>query len=118
MDSDDISRGWLLSRVLGRQGESLDEEDRNGNSTGSPRMPGRGKWGARGISVSADDDVEDPWHLETGATHTGDSKQKGNEFAEILEDDEDLHDDSGIISPDDGAKGEAIGFRHGGAVFN
>ena len=59
VDGDDLSRGWLINGIVGRSG--TDEED----SMASPSAPngeeGRfsarpeGKWGARGISVSADD---------------------------------------------------------------
>ena len=103
VDSEDLSRGWLLSRLLGRQGGSLDEEDRNGNATNASRTPGRGKWGVRGISISADDDVQDPWHIETGVSPPRDSKSKPTGFSEILEDDEDVNGAEGFLAPKDGA---------------
>lgn len=117
VDSEDLSRGWLLSRLLGHQGGSLDEEDRNGsngNATNAPRTPGRGKWGARGISISADDEVQDPWHSETAVSPERDSKPKPSGFSEILEDDEDVNGDDGFLAPNDGANGAAKnGFMHG-----
>ena len=58
VDSDDLSRGWLVSRILGRSGENLDEEggETQGSAQGSAPK-GRGEWGSRGISISADDQV-------------------------------------------------------------
>lgn len=97
VDSDDLSRGWLLSRLLGHHRESTEAEDGNGsegNAGGHPRKPGRGKWGTRGISVSADDETADPW--QTHKTNTaGDNKNiKHDEFNDILEDDEDADIDA------------------------
>ena len=72
VDGDDLSKSWVLSRVLGqRDSGSIDEERpaRRGGYTGigdeddydsHTTAGGRGThntWGARGISVSADDDV-------------------------------------------------------------
>jgi ER lumen protein retaining receptor len=48
VDTDDLSRGFLVSKVLGRVEPSFDEE----GSTDQDRRD----WGARGISVSADED--------------------------------------------------------------
>lgn len=92
VDSDDLSRGWLLSRLFGHHRESTEVEDGNaseGNAGGRSRLSGRGKWGTRGISVSADDETTDPW--QTHKTNTGsDNKNiKHDEFNDILEDDED-----------------------------
>ena len=64
VDSDDLSRGFLVSRVLGRGDAGPDDEERGpiagvGNTirAGAPKQGGN--WGPRGISVSADEDVID-----------------------------------------------------------
>lgn len=74
VDGDDLSKSWVLSRVLGqRDSGSLDEERpraRGGyqgidddddyearTAGGGAARGGASSWGARGISVSADDDV-------------------------------------------------------------
>ena len=57
VDSDDLSRGFLVSRFLGRGDAGNDEEAVNGTD-GSGSKP-RGRWGRRGISVSADEGVAD-----------------------------------------------------------
>ncbi|KAL8873300.1 MAG: hypothetical protein Q9174_001215 [Haloplaca sp. 1 TL-2023] len=64
VDGDDLSRGWLINRIVGTN--RTDEEDPmvspsapNGEERGLPTRPG-GKWGTRGISVSADDTLPNP----------------------------------------------------------
>ncbi|MCJ1442904.1 MAG: hypothetical protein MMC23_003401 [Stictis urceolatum] len=49
VDADDLGRGFLVSKVLGRADRSFDEENRPEG--------GQGNWGARGISVSADEET-------------------------------------------------------------
>ncbi|MCJ1272878.1 hypothetical protein MMC21_000667 [Puttea exsequens] len=60
VDSDDLSRGFLVSRILGR-GSAVDEEEGLGidHTNGADAAPPRvgGKWGKRGISVSADEEL-------------------------------------------------------------
>lgn len=67
VDSDDIRQGLLVRRFLGKTvaRHSLDEEagaagdgNENENGNGNGRTDG-GRWGARGISVSADGGVRD-----------------------------------------------------------
>ena len=58
MDSDDLSKSFLVSRFIGRGSRADQEEEEEGlagqeDGTIQPRS-GR-SWGARGISVSADD---------------------------------------------------------------
>lgn len=62
VDSDDLSRGFLVSRILGRGDTNMDDEEsatvdgvRGNGSAGGPKTGGN--WGPRGISVSADEDV-------------------------------------------------------------
>lgn len=67
VDGEDLSRGWLVSRIIGRR--SIDELGRDaGEREGLARQEegavennGRSsdRWGARGISVSADEGVHD-----------------------------------------------------------
>lgn len=71
VDSDDLSRGFLVSRVLGRVDIDTDDEERAGlnNSSGfaptsAPRKAGT--WGARGLSVSADEGVVDSRQKQNG----------------------------------------------------
>lgn len=64
LDGEDLSKSWVLNRVLGRRSTALDEEERpalgeDGGQDDYERSGGRGRgaWGSRGISVSADDDI-------------------------------------------------------------
>lgn len=66
VDSDDLSRGWLVGRFLGRKSTEADRDDFDYDAEAgdlpSPReetRPRNNKWGARGISVSADEGVLD-----------------------------------------------------------
>jgi len=70
IDSEDFSRGLLLSRFVGRTSDGDDEEGRPGlddqDPAGPPGAPAGRGWGVRGISVSADEGVYDV-HKKTGA---------------------------------------------------
>jgi len=62
VDSEDFSKSWLVNKVLNfRSRRSTDEEqvlhDGNDveNQAGTDARPGNNRWGARGISISADD---------------------------------------------------------------
>lgn len=64
LDGDDLNKSWVLNRVLGRRSTTLDEEEspalgEDGDVDDFERSNGRGRgaWGSRGISVSADDDI-------------------------------------------------------------
>ncbi|KAL0474417.1 ER lumen protein retaining receptor domain-containing protein [Neurospora intermedia] len=112
VDSDDLQRGWLLTHIFGNKrmtGEHSADDDEesapalggrrgvngigisNGNSRGSAP---RSKWGARGISVSADDGVLDhEQSLEDhGVTEALDPDAKmhdPDDLARALDDDDD-----------------------------
>ncbi|KAK0618534.1 ER lumen protein retaining receptor-domain-containing protein [Bombardia bombarda] len=106
VDADDLRRGWLLSRLFGNKRFSPEEEDEESAPAlggraglGAPRV---NKWGARGISVSADDGVlesEQSLH-ESGVTDgvmDPDAKmQDPDELARALNDEDD--DDDGLPS--------------------
>lgn len=135
MDQDDLRNGWLLRRIFGNKhvasatddGDEDEDEDeesapaRGGNGNGSTRKP-KSKWGARGISVSADEGVLDAEQRRTG-TYDGqedgiiDSAGEGDEdakmrdpdeLAKILEDDDD--DEDILPGPVDASKAsKAVG---------
>ena len=83
VDSEDLSRGWLVSRLMGRGRDSLDEEDGLAESaaTNGSTKPPRGGWGARGVSVSADDEVLD-LHHESNQAYPGDAKAREGEISD------------------------------------
>ncbi|KAM0344527.1 hypothetical protein ACHAPU_007504 [Fusarium lateritium] len=101
VDADDMSRGWLLRRIFGKRFANNDEEDEeNGpggfeDDQGGNRRGARPKWGARGISVSADDGVleqdrNNRDQEEFGGPVDPDAKmQDPDELARALDDDDD-----------------------------
>ena len=92
IDSEDLSRGWILSRLLGGPAASPDAEEAGGNGGGptpDAGTSGRGKWGARGVSVSADDDATDSWRTQKTGAATRDSGLGADELEGILDDDRD-----------------------------
>ncbi|MCJ1470879.1 hypothetical protein MMC07_009526 [Pseudocyphellaria aurata] len=118
VDSDDLSRGWLLRRLLGRHGGSLDEEDRVGNENpaAGPRESSRGKWGPRGISVSADDETGDGFDSRAGVKQDKDSKSNANDFRDLVDPDEvEDGDDDGVPPASGRTNGVTNGFMHGRA---
>lgn len=107
VDSEDLSRGWLVSKIMRRGASEPDEEDRintDGPDNGYPRrnVGSRAQWGARGISVSADEGL-----LETPQPQKKrhnierlDSVARDEETAGILEDNSDAEDsDIDILPP-------------------
>ncbi|KHN94705.1 protein-ER retention receptor [Metarhizium album ARSEF 1941] len=100
VDADDMRRGWLLRRIFGRHVESADDEEGApalGGDGNGPRRAARPGWGARGISVSADEgmfDAErhhDDEEEGLGGDHVDpDAKMKDpDELAKALDDDDD-----------------------------
>jgi hypothetical protein len=75
-------------------GEGTDEEEPALGRDGE--HPRRAAWGARGISVSADEGLLDPSHIKKTRVHPGDSLARDDELRDILEDDDD-DDDEGIL---------------------
>lgn len=61
VDSDDLSRGFLVSRVLGRGDTAVEDEERAGTDAAGHSIAGtrKGKWGPRGVSVSAQDSADE-----------------------------------------------------------
>lgn len=94
VDGEDISRGWLISKVLGQRGSTNHDDDDEddaalaGQEEGIIRPAGASRsnsaWGPRGISVSADDGVH-----EAERTHLADPA--------AFEDD--YEDDAVVVSP-------------------
>lgn len=128
IDADDLRRGWLLTRIFGHKQFDIqpDEDDEESAPAlgGGARRNGtapRAKWGARGISVSADDGVldtetarltddDDEEHGVTGGPVDPDAKmQDPDELARALDDD----DDAPLPGPHGGSNGEASGVRGG-----
>ncbi|KZF24479.1 hypothetical protein L228DRAFT_228470 [Xylona heveae TC161] len=64
VDSDDLRRGWFLKRIFGTRPSDHDDEETVFDEEQAPherlgRTRTHPKWGARGISITADDDLFD-----------------------------------------------------------
>ncbi|KAF2711898.1 ER lumen protein retaining receptor [Pleomassaria siparia CBS 279.74] len=60
VDSEDLGRGWLVGRLVGRKSVDFDFDEENAaarNAHAEAQQP-QNKWGRQGISVSADEGVE------------------------------------------------------------
>jgi hypothetical protein len=118
VDADDLSRGWLISKILGRPSMNEDEEarpaldDEDGETAPTPKRPSN--WGKRGISVRADDSIladEGRRQREQDtAINAPDARMKDpDELARVLDDDD---EEDGEVLPsrtDAGVKPNGIG---------
>ena len=92
VDSEDFHNSWLVNKVLSfRSRKSTDEEQvlHDGdveNQTGTDGRPSNNRWGERGISISADDTLDN--HARPGPYGADDDGLEG-----ILEDDEESSSD-------------------------
>lgn len=96
VDSEDLRKGWLVNKVIsaGRPSSEIDEEslpaaNRHESTAGNgePRKPTR--WGARGVSVSADDTLEEHQERNKGKMARDKLDGTNEETAAILEEDDD-----------------------------
>lgn len=127
VDGEDMRRGWLLSKIFGRPSLSVDEQDEdeesrpalNGHGDGDVRRPAAKRngsgWGARGISVSADEGVladERETENENDVFSEGDAQMKDpDELAKILDDDDESSD--GILPAEEDDHAAAAGISGG-----
>lgn len=128
VDADDMRRGWLLDRIFGikRFDANHDDEESapalggSGNGNGASNNGARrSKWGARGISVSADEDT----HEHEASRGDGnedfsadpDAKmQDPDELARALDDDDDdEHTPATSSASSRGAAGASNGVSNG-----
>ena len=99
VDSEDLRKGWLVNKIFnpGRPSTEIDEESHlaaNGNGAihgealpnGQP--PNHNRWGARGVSVSADDTLEEHEQKNKGKIARRGLDGSSEEAAAILEDDD------------------------------
>jgi hypothetical protein len=86
VDSDDLSQGWLVSRILrGRENSVMEDPEHfavDSDDEGPPPPQKSGKWGPRGISVSADDPVDETASQTTPVEASGVRKDDADEVDE------------------------------------
>jgi hypothetical protein len=62
VDSEDFSKSWLVNRVVNfraRRGSADEEQNLRDDEEGVDGRPSNNRWGARGISIAADDTLEE-----------------------------------------------------------
>ncbi|KAL2013034.1 hypothetical protein VTN00DRAFT_559 [Thermoascus crustaceus] len=95
VDSDDLKKSWIVNKIFNsRITRSREEEAPLDEEGGAGRRATTNRWGARGISISADDTLE-----ENSRSKNASSRDEG--FEEILEDED--NDRSVIDREDDGS---------------
>jgi hypothetical protein len=121
VDADDLSRGWLISKILGRPSMNVEDEEaqptldgeEDGDVTPTPKRASN--WGKRGISVRADDSILAEEGQRQGERDTAidapDARMKDpDELARVLDDDDDEEDGEVLPSrADAGTKPSGIG---------
>ena len=104
IDSEDLSRGWLVSRVIGKNHDSTDEEDGNlGDGVRGDSTKPRG-WGARSVSVSADHTIADPRQNRKKKSEFEESVPNDGELVPMLEEDAEGEDRDGTLTPESRAE--------------
>ena len=88
VDQDDLTRGFLVGKIFGRAGADGDVESghapeaQNGSINSTTRQ---GRWGKRGISVSADDDM----NQEARENTKNASKDRNEDLSEFIDEESD-----------------------------
>jgi len=115
VDSEDLGRGWLVGRFVGRKSVDFDfeAEEEGARRAGQDERP-KNAWGRRGISVSADDDVEGaPRRKSPGNGSAGPESQPLTDPA-AFEDDS----DDGLDAPPPAASSSHESGVRGGDEWN
>ena len=103
MDSEDLSRGWLVGKIMGRGSPEPDEEDHVATDGSNNGKLGRAQinWGARGISVSADEEpLQTPQpRRNTHSRRDLDSAIRRDDGAGIFEDNIEAEDSDDGTTP-------------------
>ena len=126
MDAQDYRRGWFIGRIIGDNVRvDTDDDEESGpalgdDGHGQTGRSARPKWGARGISVSADEGVfeHEPLNRPEGEGEDLDDEpmdpdakmRDPDDLAKALDDDD---DDGTLPGPHQGANGEPSGVRGG-----
>ncbi|KAF4829843.1 ER lumen protein-retaining receptor A [Colletotrichum siamense] len=125
VDADDMRRSWLLNRIFGKRVDMHSDDEESapalGGGNDDSRRGGRPKWGARGISVSADEGVLDTdrdnrrrdEELEEGVIDPDAKMQDPDELARVLDDDESDSDSNKASGSNGRVNGAPSGIQNG-----
>lgn len=98
VDSEDLRKGWLVNKVIpdGRPSTDIDQEaaavdETDGGATG--RVPKSSRWGTRGVSVSADDSLDEHRQKQKEPARKQPASGSAQESAAMLDSDDDLFSD-------------------------
>jgi len=92
VDADDMRKAWLVNRVINPNGRPSEEAedpeagDAEAEANGQPQQPKNNRWGARGISISADDTLQDH---DKGKGVARDANPEADPMLDTFADDED-----------------------------
>lgn len=95
VDADDMRRGVFVGRIFGRHGNADDEDEEQTtglHGDGQGHGGSRPRWGARGISVSADDGTNAAEGRSAGDVDPDAKMQDPDDLAKVLDDDDDDED--------------------------
>jgi ER lumen protein retaining receptor len=97
VDSEDLRKGFLVNKVIpdGRPSTDVDEEAAavDGIDGAASRVSKPNRWGARGISVSADDTLDGHQHKQKEPARKQSASGSAQETAAMLDSDDDLFSD-------------------------
>lgn len=95
VDSDDLRKGFLVHRALDHTGGRASVEDPEAQDQQAegdqPRQPSNNRWGARGVSIAADDTLDNHHGKKDKARANGSATESTGMF-EDHSDDEFMHD--------------------------
>ncbi|EON69859.1 hypothetical protein W97_09122 [Coniosporium apollinis CBS 100218] len=111
VDSGDLEQGWLVKRFVGRGGAGGEEGDaayEAATANERPRARTGGRWGPRGISVSADEDLV-PSAKRNGSRLDGVAEEERLADPGLFEDEESDDEQSRAKGPSNAVEGVGNG---------
>lgn len=111
VDSGDLEQGWLVKRFVGRDGAVGEEGDaayEAATANERPRARTGGRWGPRGISVSADEDLV-PSAKRNGSRLDGVAEEERLADPGLFEDEESDDEQSRAKGPSNAVEGVGNG---------
>ena len=111
VDSDDLRKGWLVNKVIntGRPSADGDVEDHPITDGETGPQPSRAsRWGARGVSVSADDTLDEHAQQQKAPSRPKDVRGSQQESQGMLQEDQDMFSDADDDAPRLGDHEQAV----------
>ena len=103
VDSEDLRKGWLVTKIIPGRASVDGDEEAPSTASDAPdphataRTPRPNRWGARGVSVSADDTLDEHQQHRKEPAREGMGKSgSGQESVAMLESEDDLFSDGDV----------------------